>query len=111
MASLGAGGGVLHMGLPMRESGAVLLEVSARPTTRTLSERGRWQRLLQVGLVVGDAAVMAAAAGVAAVNHFAEPVFPVVNDVNVVATSVGPWVLLAWLLANALRGTYAQSHL
>jgi exopolysaccharide biosynthesis polyprenyl glycosylphosphotransferase len=95
----------------MRETGAFLLDVSARPTTRTLSERGRWQRLLQVGLVAGDMVVITVAAAVAAVNHFAEPVFPVVNDVNVVAVAVGPWVVLAWLLANALRGTYTQSHL
>jgi exopolysaccharide biosynthesis polyprenyl glycosylphosphotransferase len=99
------------MGIPMRETRAVLLRADVRPRTHTAIDRGREQRLLQLGLALGDAVIIVIAVGAAAVGHFASPVFPRTNDVNEVAMSLGPWLVVVWLLANILRGSYAQSHL
>ncbi|WP_256793626.1 sugar transferase [Terrabacter sp. Ter38] len=55
--------------------------------------------------------IIAVVVAVAGVGHFASPVFPRTNDVDEAAMSVGPWVVMAWMLANILRGSYAQSHL
>ena len=36
---------------------------------------------------------------------------PVANDVNTVALSVGPAIIVAWMLANVARGSYTKAHL
>src|SRR3954471_4116124 len=99
------------MGLPMRESGVVLLDVSARPVTQPLSERGRGQRLLQLGIAGGDLAVIAVATSLAALGRTRLDIFEAANDVNQVAQSVGLWIVVAWMLANLTLGTYTSTHL
>src|SRR6478672_6450088 len=99
------------MGQPMRESGVVLLNVSARPVTQPLSERGRGQRLLQLGIAGGDLVIISAATALAAVGRTRLEIFEFSNDVNQVAQSVGLWIVVAWMLANLALGTYTSSHL
>ena len=99
------------MGQPMRESGVVLLNVSARPVTQPLSERSRGQRLLQLGIAGGDLVIITAATALAAVGRTSLDVFDVANDVNQVAQSVGLWIVAAWMVANLALGTYTSSHL
>jgi exopolysaccharide biosynthesis polyprenyl glycosylphosphotransferase len=95
----------------MRESGVVLLDVSARPVTQPLSERGRGQRLLQLGIAGGDLVIISAATALAAVGRTRLEIFEFSNDVNQVAQSVGLWIVVAWMLANLALGTYTSSHL
>jgi exopolysaccharide biosynthesis polyprenyl glycosylphosphotransferase len=95
----------------MRESGVVLLNVSARPVTQPLSERSRGQRLLQLGIAGGDLVIITAATASAAVGRTSLDVFDVANDVNQVAQSVGLWIVAAWMVANLALGTYTSSHL
>ncbi len=99
------------MGQPMRDSGVVLLDVSTRPVTQPLSERGRGQRLLQLGIAGGDLLVITTATALAAVGRTSLDVFDVANDVNQVAQSVGLWIVAAWMIANLALGTYTSSHL
>ena len=99
------------MGQPMRESGVVLLDVSARPVTQPLSERGRGQRLVQLGIAGGDLVIISTATALAAVGRTRLQIFEFSNDVNQVAQSVGLWIVAAWMVANLARGTYTNSHL
>ena len=99
------------MGQAVRQPGAILLDLNARVVERKKTDRSRGQRLLQLGLATGDVVIIVAATAVAAVRRFDVPVFPVANDVNTFASSVGPWIVVAWMLANVGRGTYTKAHL
>ena len=76
------------------------------------TDRSRGQRLLQLGIATGDLVIIVAAT--AARRRPARRragALPVANDVNTVALSVGPWIVVAWMLANVARGTYTKAHL
>ncbi|MER7073579.1 sugar transferase [Terrabacter sp. NPDC000476] len=99
------------MGQAVRQPGAILLDLNARVDERRATDRSRSQRLLQLGIAAGDVLVILAATVLAGLRHIDVPVLPVTNDVNTLALSVGPWVVLAWMLANVVRGTYTKAHL
>ena len=99
------------MGQPMRETGVFLLDVSARPTTQPHTERSRGQRLLQLGIAGGDLVLITVATALAAIGRTSLDVFNAANDVNVVAQSVGLWIVAAWMVANLLVGSYTSSTL
>jgi exopolysaccharide biosynthesis polyprenyl glycosylphosphotransferase len=95
----------------MRETGVFLLDVSARPTTQPHTERSRGQRLLQLGIAGGDLVLITVATALAAIGRTSLDVFNAANDVNVVAQSVGLWIVAAWMVANLLVGAYTSSTL
>jgi exopolysaccharide biosynthesis polyprenyl glycosylphosphotransferase len=99
------------MGQPMQESGALLLDVTSRPTTQPLTERSRGMRLLKVGIAVGDLVLITGATALAALGRTSIGWFDAASDVNVVAQSVGAWIVLGWMLANVVVGTYGSSTL
>jgi exopolysaccharide biosynthesis polyprenyl glycosylphosphotransferase len=98
------------MGQPMGETGVALIDISARPITQPLTDRTRSQRLLQLGIAVGDLVVIVLATVLAAVGRTSLGMFDPTVDINDVAQSVGLWIVAAWMLANVVMGTYARAH-
>ncbi|WP_374968290.1 sugar transferase [Terrabacter sp. BE26] len=88
----------------------MLLDLNARVDARRRTDRARGERLLQLGIAAGDVVLIGAATFVAAQNNIRVPVLPVTNDINTIATSLGLWIVVAWMLANVVRGTYAMTH-
>ena len=100
------------MGQAVRQPGAILLDLNARVDARRTTERLRGQRLLQLGIATGDLVIIVGATLLAAVRGVDMPALvPVANDVNTVALSVGPAIIVAWMLANVARGSYTKAHL
>ncbi len=100
------------MGQAVQQPGAILLDLNARVDARRTTERLRGQRLLQLGIATGDLVIIVGATLLAAVRRVDMLVLlPVANDVNTVALSVGPAIIVAWMLANVARGSYAKAHL
>jgi exopolysaccharide biosynthesis polyprenyl glycosylphosphotransferase len=95
----------------MRESGAVLIDVSARPVTQPLSDRSRGIRFLQLGIAGGDLVIITFAMVLAATGRTRLDLFEAANNVNEVAQSVGAWIIAAWMLANLFTGTYTSTFL
>ncbi|MEO7130583.1 MAG: sugar transferase [Dermatophilaceae bacterium] len=86
-------------------------DVSARPVTQPLTDRTRSVRLLQAGLAFGDLAAIVAATLLAAVGRSRLGIFNATEDVTVSIQAVGVWIILGWMLTNALAGTYTRVHL
>jgi exopolysaccharide biosynthesis polyprenyl glycosylphosphotransferase len=99
------------MGQPMQESGVMLLEIGSRPKSQPLTERSRGQRQLQFVVAFGDLLIIAVTTALAAILRTRLDWFNATNDINDVAQSVGLWIVLAWMISNALVGTYASSTL
>ena len=100
------------MGQAVQQPGAILLDLNARVDARRTTERLRGQRLLQLGIATGDLVIIVGATLLAAVRRVDMPaLLPVANDVNTVALSVGPAIIVAWMLANVARGSYTKAHL
>lgn len=99
------------MGQAVGQPGTILLDLSARVDARRRTARARSERLLQLSIATGDVFVIGTATLLAAAMRFDVPVVPTSGDVNSIAVSLGPWIVGVWMLANALRGTYARPHL
>src|SRR5689334_20985156 len=98
------------MGQAVGQPGTILLDLNARVDARRTTGRARGERLLQLGIAGGDIVLIGAATFLAAQGNIRVPVLPVTNDINTIATSLGLWVVVAWMLANVARGTYARAH-
>ena len=100
------------MGQAVRQPGAILLDLNARVDARRTTEPARGQRLLQLGIATGDLVIIVGATLLAAVRGVDMlALLPVANDVNTVALSVGPAIIVAWMLANVARGSYTKAHI
>lgn len=99
------------MAQSMRESSMLLHGGAVRPVAQPLTDHLRGVRLLQLSMALGDVLVVVAVTALAAVGRSALKVFAVRNDLDLVAQSVGPWIVLAWMGALAGAGSYRRAGL
>ena len=88
-----------------------MLAVAARPVVQPRTERTKSIRLFQLAIAGGDLAVIVLATALAAIGRYRLDVFRESADITEVAQSVGPWVVLGWMLVNLAVGTYRSGHL
>ncbi|GAA6526358.1 sugar transferase [Intrasporangium sp. DVR] len=86
-------------------------DVASRPVVQPHTDRTRSVRILQVGLALGDLAVISGAAVLAAVGRHRLTIFRATDDIATVAQSVGVWIVLGWMLVNVVVGTYERTDL
>ena len=89
----------------------VLPGVAGRPISQPITERSQRIRALQLGVATGDLLVLVATTVLAAVGRTRLGLFDASADVNAVAQAAGVWIVLGWMLVNALAGTYRTTYL
>jgi exopolysaccharide biosynthesis polyprenyl glycosylphosphotransferase len=95
----------------VHEADLRMLAVAARPVVQPRTERTKSIRLFQLGIAGGDLAVIVLTTALAAIGRHRLDIFRESADVTEVAQSVGPWVVLGWMLVNHAVGTYRYGHL
>ncbi|HET7400068.1 MAG TPA: sugar transferase [Intrasporangium sp.] len=95
----------------VRPSALTLVDFRARPVRQPLTQRSRGQRALQLSIAAGDLAIVSIATTLAAAGRTRLTVFDETTGVNVIALSIGGYVVLGWMLMNVLVGSYDRSAL
>jgi exopolysaccharide biosynthesis polyprenyl glycosylphosphotransferase len=89
-----------------------LRNLLARPVEQPLTRRSRGVRLWRAALMAGDLVVITAATVLAAMGRTRLKVFDSVGmDLDAFAQLTGPLIVVAWMLANFVAGTYARNRL
>jgi exopolysaccharide biosynthesis polyprenyl glycosylphosphotransferase len=84
---------------------------NARNAAYQPDPRSRGNRIVQLGIALGDLFVLGAATVLGAVGRTSLGVFHEAADVPTVAQSVGAYIILGWMLVNWASGTYHRAHL
>jgi len=89
----------------------VMPDVASRPVAQPYTDRTRSVRVLQLGLALGDLAVIVVAAVLATVGRHRLTIFRATEDITDVAQALGLWIVLGWMLVNVAAGTYRRTEL
>ena len=93
----------------VRPAALTLVDFRARPVRQPLTQRSRGQRNLQLTVAAGDLVIVGLATTLAAAGRTRLTVFDDATGVNVIALSIGGYVIVGWMLMNLLVGSYDSS--